>query len=337
MAPVLLPQRPRRRGMAELPADACVGKGGYGRGMCKPVQPPMACWDEGSPPPEPITPASIVRRKTASTDSSFARRLQEEFNNEVAEKEAKERFECQICFSEQRLEEGVSLDCSHIVCADCFAGFLKVKIREKCVSEQELVCPMPKCYCPISEFQVMGVMAGTPLWDRFLETRAELYRPECPGEKHCRCPCGEVIIVTQARGDEGFVNCPGCKEKVCYLCQERHAGVSCASYWQWRKENDTSQQAFEKLMSDQGWKKCPVCKAPCERSYGCNFMTCASQSCRNKGKTNFCYICGDQLTEIEHFTHFPDGMFRDACLNRRQQAGDHQPDFWLNLWRMMQG
>ncbi|CAJ1378429.1 unnamed protein product, partial [Effrenium voratum] len=138
--------------------------------------------------------------------------MQEYFDNEVADKEAKERFSCQICLEECRLEDGVSLDCSHLACRECFSGYLEVKVREKCVSEQEMVCPMPKCGCPVSEFQVMGVLDGTPLWQRFLSTRAELYRPEGADERKCLCPCGEVIIVLTA-ADQGFVKCPSCKEK----------------------------------------------------------------------------------------------------------------------------
>lgn len=291
---------------------------------------------DGEPPVLP-SPKCEERRKYGSTDSAFARQLQESFDNEVAEKEAKERFTCQICFEEWRLENGVSLDCGHLGCRDCISGYLEVKIREKCVSEQELVCPMPKCGCPISEFQVMGVFEGTELWDRFLSTRAELYRPDAPGERKVQCPCGEVIIVASA-AEQGFVACPSCKEQVCFKCQERHFGVSCAAYWQWRKDNEKVDDAFEELMSSEGWLRCPECDAPCSRSFGCNYMTCGSVACRNAGGTNFCYICGVKLlNKTEHFTHYPHGMFSDYCMNKPKASGEKKYDFWLELYRMMQG
>jgi len=287
--------------------------------------------------PLPSPKASEERRKWGSTDSAFARQLQESFDNEVAEKEAKERFTCQICFEEWRLEKGVSLDCGHVGCQECFSGYLEVKIREKCVSEQELICPMPKCGCPISEFQVMGVFEGTQLWERFLSTRAELYRPDEPGERKVQCPCGEVIIVMSA-SEQGFVTCPSCKEKVCYKCQERHFGVTCAAYWQWRKDNEKSDDAFEELMSNERWLRCPECNAPCSRSFGCNYMTCGSVACRNAGGTNFCYICGVKLlNKTEHFTHYPHGMFSDYCMNKPKACGEKKYDFWLELYRMLQG
>jgi len=276
---------------------------------------------------------AVERRQYGSTDSAFARQLQEEFNQEVASKEAKERFECPLCFDEVTLCEGVSLDCNHRLCSECFRNFLEVQIREKCVSEQELHCPMPKCSCPVSDHQVRGAVEGSDLWTRFLETRAELYRPDCPNERKCACPCGEVIIVETVE-DEGFVTCPSCKEKVCFKCQERHEGSSCAAYWQWRKENDTSDKAFEELMSSEGWRNCPVCQAPCSRASGCNYMTCGSMACRNAGGTNFCYVCGEKLMlATEHFTHFPDGMFSDYCLNKRKDPSEKQYDVFLDLYR----
>ncbi|CAE8642706.1 unnamed protein product [Polarella glacialis] len=315
--PVMLPLKPECHGHSR-----------------KPVQPKNVCWDDPRTPPDwsPISPAKS--RKFPSTDSGFARLLGAQFEEEARNKEEKEHFTCQICFMDQKLDEGVNLDCGHITCNECFGAYIEVKIREKCVTVQEMVCPMPKCFCPITEHQVMGSVQGTPLLDRFLDTRAELYRPDNPIEKHCRCPCGEAIIVESARS-EGFIKCPTCKEEVCYKCQERHAGVPCAEFWQWRKENDKAQQAFEELMSEQGWKSCPVCQAPTEKSFGCNYMTCASATCR--GCTHFCYICGDKLTHMEHFLHFPDGLFRDACQNKRFEGDESSPDFWMQLWRMFQG
>ncbi|CAK9040352.1 Probable E3 ubiquitin-protein ligase ARI10 (ARIADNE-like protein ARI10) (Protein ariadne homolog 10) (RING-type E3 ubiquitin transferase ARI10) [Durusdinium trenchii] len=292
---------------------------------------------ERSPPVLPSPKVCEERRKWGSTDSAFARQLQEAFDSEVAEKEAKERFTCEICFEEYRLECGVTLDCGHVACTECLSGYLQVKVREKCVSEQELICPMPKCGCPINDFQVLGVLEGTSLADRFLSTRAEHYRPEAPGERKCQCPCGEVIIVMSA-AEQGLVTCPSCKEQVCFRCQERHPGVTCAAYWQWRKDNEQVDEAFEELMSSERWLRCPECDAPCSRSYGCNYMTCGSVECRNKGGTNFCYICGVKLlNKTEHFTHYPHGMFSDYCLNKPKVNDGQKTDFWLELWRMMQG
>ena len=61
--------------------------------------------------------------------------------------------------------------------------------------------------------EVMGVLEGSQLWERFLSTRAELYRclkgpisdhedtsrPDAPGERKCQCPCGEARMLLGRR------------------------------------------------------------------------------------------------------------------------------------------
>ena len=59
---------------------------------------------------------------------------------------------------------------------------------------------------------------------------------------------------------------------------------------------------MQKLYEDGEIKDCPVCKAPTYRYEGCNYMTCSSPQCQ--GKTNFCNLCGEQLSKIQHATHF---------------------------------
>lgn len=276
----------------------------------------MACLEERCLAPEQLSPCSPARReKEPTTDSGIARRLQEEFDHEVAEKEAKEKFQCKICFCDEKLENGVNLDCGHITCTDCFAAYLEVKIREKCVSEKEMCCPMPKCFCPVTDLQALGVLTPA-LKERFLDTRADLYRPDGLFERHCRCPCGQNIVVVCLL-EEGFVECPSCKEEVCYKCQEKHRGYSCAAYWKWRNENDSAQQAFDELMASEGWKNCPSCKAPCSRASGCNFMSCRTEECKIKGGTHFCYQCGVQLKRADVPFHFKEyGPFSEFCKNK---------------------
>jgi len=72
------------------------------------------------------------------------------------------------------------VDCRHRICRECLSVYLQVKIQEKLVTESELSCPMPGCGQAMTVPQVEGAIRGTPLWDRFLKTRAELWRPELP-------------------------------------------------------------------------------------------------------------------------------------------------------------
>ncbi|KAJ7787910.1 hypothetical protein B0H14DRAFT_2951272 [Mycena olivaceomarginata] len=44
-------------------------------------------------------------------------------------------------------------------------------------------------------------------------------------------------------------------------------------------------------MKSRGWKHCPGCKTPFQKSDGCNHMTCMSPGCN----THFCYLCGQSI------------------------------------------
>lgn len=43
---------------------------------------------------------------------------------------------------------------------------------------------------------------------------------------------------------------------------------------------------------------CPTCSVPCQKSYGCNHMTCF------QCKTHFCYLCGAWLRPEQPYEHF---------------------------------
>jgi len=63
---------------------------------------------------------------------------------------------------------------------------------------------------------------------------------------------------------------------------------------------------------------CPECSVPCQKSYGCNHMTCFQ--CKvllrrlstldfdntNPAQTHFCYLCGAWLNSSNPYAHFND-------------------------------
>jgi len=263
-------------------------------------------------------------------DEALARRMQEEFDEEVRAKEARERFECPLCFETTRLDHGVELDCRHRVCRGCFSGYLQVKITEKRVTEEELCCPMPVCKGEVTVPQLEGVLRGTPLWDRFLATRAELWRPSLPSgasgrgqaELLCECPspaCGERFLVPPSVAE---ARCPKCTRSFC-RCRSRHPGQSCEACATGGASTQSADQELEQLIAQNRWQRCPKCGSVSERETGCNYMTCFSEKCR--GKVCFCYLCGVELSTIEHYTHFPHGLFENACVKVDRRDDEAMP------------
>jgi hypothetical protein len=258
------------------------------------------------------------------TDDEFARSLQRQFDEEADEKVKRASSKCPLCLETVPFDKSIQLDCSHRICCDCFHSYLNIKITEKRVAEEELVCPMPDCNVTITVPQVEGSTRGTPLWDRFLASRVELWRPDArEGEILCICPTPSCEGRFLASAFLPEVQCPKCKRPFCPKCQQRHPGVPCERYAAWRRSENpgAGDRELEELIRKEKWQRCPCCQAPAERQIGCNFMTCYSEQCR--GKKHFCYLCGVELTELQHFTHFPEGIFENACENcdRRNEEG----------------
>jgi len=295
------------------PPEGSWGRAVRARDSAPPAQPSQVECSTGSSSKQQLRRRQ--QRELQLPDEEWARRLQQEYDEEVAAKVKRASFTCPLCLEgDTAFDDSVELDCLHRLCSGCFHALLEVHIREKRVGPEELCCPMPGCVCEITALQVEGTMAGSALWDRFLTARAEQWKPGSRDrEVLCECPypgCGARFLrASGVRMRE--VRCPECRNKFCPVCKCQHKGLSCDDYQTWKRENDTAEGAFEELMQREGWKKCPCCQAPCERTGGCNFMTCYSRQCC--GKKNFCYICGIELTKTQHFTHFPQGLFRPTC------------------------
>ena len=62
----------------------------------------------------------------------------------------------------------------------------------------------------------------------------------------------------------------------------------------------------------ESFQQCPNCNTPYEKEVDqngkdtCNLMTCKSSQCKNsiRGYTEFCYLCGEDISESKKETHF---------------------------------
>lgn len=245
----------------------------------------------------------------------MAKRLQAEFDEEVCAKEERASAVCPICFDKLPFGKMVALDCDHRYCHECLAGFVEMNIREMRVTSKELVCQWrdPHCDMEITCFQVEGLIKekNNELWNKYLDTAAKLWRPS--GDDHyCLCPDPKCSNRFLAEAEIRLAQCPVCRLEFCAPCGNLpHPAMTCEENKQFVKDSDENEQALQELIKKEKWQRCPVCKAPCDRDTGCNYMTCYSSECR--GSTNFCYICGDKLSMLDHVLHFPWGPHAAAC------------------------
>jgi hypothetical protein len=105
---------------------------------------------------------------------------------------------------------------------------------------------------------------------------------------HCRGCGGQAFVDRKEYQEARIVACPlpGCRYTWCKSCSQPidQGGVdhSC---------DGTKELAY--LMKSQGWKYCPGCKTPTEKTGGCNHMTCKSPGCN----MHFCYLCGGVIAQ----------------------------------------
>ena len=241
-------------------------------------------------------------------------------------------FQCPICCSDFEINEMITLSCSpvsHRFCIDCFSGYCSCKITDAQVNEAVLVCP-----------QVLesGKLCGTSITihelkanlpeETFLRYETFLTRSTCEAENFRRCPrCNEWFVdITEALEHEAMwksIQCEKCEHKFCGKCgQKPHKGqkdqnLSCADLAVWIRENDEGEKKFHNMLKEEKIFPCPKCGQAGElRSEAeCKFLYCLC-------KANFCALCGIQLKEPQHFSHFgATGPFGTSCLGPVDRAG----------------
>jgi hypothetical protein len=217
---------------------------------------------------------------------------------------------CPICMDECPVETMVTLSCLHRLCTDCFNGFCSSKISDGEVSAAELCCPALNpltnsiCKTPIS---IHEIKAHVPedIFDKYQRFQTRAF---CEKQKMRSCPkCNEWYIdITEALFDDRVwckIVCGNCSHAFCGKCGlqphklQSDQDISCQALADWMEENNKSDTSLSDYMKEKQLFPCPSCRMATEHSSGCKFLYCL---CR----CTFCALCGQKLTEKEHFSHF---------------------------------
>ncbi|KAF8216876.1 hypothetical protein K438DRAFT_1797974 [Mycena galopus ATCC 62051] len=228
-------------------------------------------------------------------DASQAHAMQHEFEKEDAllaaqraalQKEAQVVFECGVCFDKCPEDYVARIpDCAHGFCRDCMKGYVVSKLNDKLYP---LFCPM----CVTDQTRVEpGVITDDlvqmlGLNDNEYQILQELQIASMSILLHCRS-CKESVFVDRTEYEAApILVCPlpKCNYAWCKSCQQTIPMDG-------PKHSCDGSSELEHLMKRRGWKHCPGCKTPFQKSDGCNHMTCMSPGCN----THFCYTCGDSI------------------------------------------
>ncbi len=224
-------------------------------------------------------------------------------------------FSCDICLMEGPAKDFVTLECDHRFHPECLKAHLETNIKEAKVQNDQLLCIKEGCKVPIDEAIIHAVISAE-MYDRLSKFRIrQIDWGKQEAFKYCaKCEAGLLIPINA----EEFL-CPseGCEMHtvaVCPNCNSKpaHKGKTCEQH---RKETaDAEDEAkFNEMVRAMKMQKCPRCGIATEKVSGCMFMTCTTPACK-KADVHYCYICGKQITQAQHFSHFRRlGPFGVSC------------------------
>ncbi|USP80817.1 uncharacterized protein yc1106_08091 [Curvularia clavata] len=116
------------------------------------------------------------------------------------------------------------------------------------------------------------------------------------------------------RGMDRLQVCEDCNLAFCVVCLASWHGdfVRC-------EPRDATQLTEEDQASlnfiAKNTTPCPYCSVPCQKSYGCNHITCA------QCKTHFCYLCSAWLNPDHPYAHFNDPKNKN-CFERLMDGAE---------------
>ena len=185
--------------------------------------------------------------------------------------------DCAVCWTEA--EDPYRCPCGHVYCRSCFSS--------QCSSAGEGDLPV-RCLGDAGKcqqvFALEELRAALPsaAFEHLLEDSFATHIRTNPGAFQY-CPTPDCQQIYRVSADGVIFTCPDCLTPICTACQiTSHDGLSCAVYKSAAVEGNEEFQTWKRA---NDVKDCPGCKAPIEKSDGCNHMEC--RNC----KTHICWVC----------------------------------------------
>jgi hypothetical protein len=166
-----------------------------------------------------------------------------------------EEHQCEVCFTNFRAANLVSLPCGMRYCKQDLQGLF---VR---ATTDETLYP-PRCCGESIPLQLIQPELSVDELQAFREAEVEFTttnRTYCSNVR-----CGKFVPPVDIT--DGRAACKSCDMDTCTLCKhEYHLGGDCP--------DDPSILETLALADEQGWQRCYSCRAMVELEYGCNHMT----------------------------------------------------------------
>lgn len=194
---------------------------------------------------------------------------------------------------------------------DQIERYANIKRKKKIESDPSIIfCPRSWCQGAMRTDKYPKIIDVAQMDDSDSEAEEE-ERPQETGTTTEPGPAKRAIGV---RGMERLAVCEDCNIAFCVVCLASWHGdfVRC----QPRDPNQLTEEDQASLnFISKNTSPCPYCSVPCQKSHGCNHMTCA------QCETHFCYLCGAWLNPDHPYAHFNDPK-QKHCFQRLMDGAE---------------
>lgn len=186
-----------------------------------------------------------------------------------------EQFVCQICFDDTQTQT-LSLSCEHKFCSDCWASFIRSKIREE--GESSIGCMAPDCTLIAPDSFIELALPGD---DETIKRQQGLIVRHFVGYnrnlKFCPYPSCSYAVSCPAASSKSalttivpIVHCGATSDHVfCFGCSidSDHRPVICSVAKLWLKKCQDDSETANWIKSNT--KECSKCQSTIEKNGGC--------------------------------------------------------------------
>jgi hypothetical protein len=203
---------------------------------------------------------------------------------------------CPVCFDEPT--EPIVLDCSHSWCRSCLVDYLN-SAKDNRTFPLTCLGNDASCSQRIPLYFSRNILSAADF--EALATAALMAYVNTRPNEFFYCPspdCSQFYRGVPQMSKQAVIQCPSCLARICPHCHIfAHDGMTCA------ERDSQGDRLFRQWTATHDVKPCPGCKAPIERTEGCNHMTCA------RCETHICWVClktfekGQGIYEHMRITH----------------------------------
>ena len=243
------------------------------------------------------------------------------FQSSEEQKEMKETYFCQICFSYDDVENSYRLkSCGHRFCKECLTEwftskitanqldiycFKEIKNKNKTIDSEltQKQKQFDSCGVLIKEEDILVCISNT-IAEKYQRYKINRLNPNTS-------PCSKCDTFNQQinpfEGNSKMIICEKCGHSYCSIHGDQHLNTTCLEFEKMHyRENLINTTLIAKIT-----KPCPKCKIPIQKRSGCNHMKCP------QCETSFCWLCTQEIEDSAFPEHFQKRNAKSGCKGKQ--------------------